>query len=113
METFRGPAPLTTFIPQQVNSHRMQIVHENEWDRLVCAIGHRPADLEDQEFEIDWKEVASDRHVMPLIPTNLPEFKSGLRLRGRSIDLGMTEVPGFTDYSPGPFPWEASETASS
>ena len=88
----------------------MQIVHENEWDRLVCAIQQRPEDLEDQEFEIDYKVVTSDWYVAPLIATNLAEFKSGLRLRGKSIDLAMTKVPGFTDYAPSPFPWEKSET---
>jgi hypothetical protein len=41
-----------------------------------------------------------------LMPANLPEFTSGLQLNGRFIELYMSEVPGYTDYSPRPFPWE-------
>jgi hypothetical protein len=110
-EDFQSPAPPAMLTALDATSRRMQVVHENEWDRLVSAIGHHLDDLKDQQFEIDWKAVTSDWYVMPLIPTNLPEFKTGLRLRGRSIDLGMTEVPGFTDYAPGPFPWETSDTS--
>jgi Protein of unknown function (DUF4238) len=108
---FRHPSPPDTLTPQAATSHRMQIVHENEWDRLVCAIARDPDELRDQQFKIDWNVVASDWYTIPLSAMNLPEFNTGLRLRGRSIVLDMTEVPGFTDYKPGPFPWEKSSTS--
>jgi hypothetical protein len=98
--------PPTTLIPQSITSHRMQIVHEMDWDRLVCAIKHTPEDLKDIGFEIDWSAVTNDWYVPPFLPTNMPEFKGALKLRGRSISLCMGEVPGFTDHSEGPFPWE-------
>lgn len=104
----QGPPPPETLTPQTATSHRMQIVHENEWDRLVCAIRHYPGELKDQQFEIDWDVVTGDWYIVPLLPLNLPEFKTGLRLRGRSIALNMSEVPGFTDYGSGSFPREYS-----
>jgi hypothetical protein len=106
----KSSGPPETLIPQSVTSHRMQIVHEMEWDRLVCAIRHTPKELKDIGFDIDWNVVASDWYVMPLVPTNMPDFQGGIQLRGKSISLYMSEVPGFTDYAEGPFPWERPKT---
>lgn len=102
-----------TFTPQMLTSHRMQIVHEFEWYRLASALRYSPrADVSDR-FALDFEgaEGADDDWSPPivLLPTNLPEFKTGLRLRGRCIELAMSVVPGFTDGSPPPFPWDEEE----
>jgi hypothetical protein len=98
--------PYETMIPQVVTSPRMQVVHELDWDRLATAIAYDSTDPRLPGFEIDWATVSASWHVLPLLPANLPEFTTGLQLRGRSIWLYMTEVPGFTDYLAGPFPWD-------
>ena len=98
---------IDTFIPQMWTSHRMQIVHEFEWHRLVRAIEYEFGDERVGRFELNFGESDDDWYPPTvIIPTNLPEFSTGLELRGRTIILGMSEVPGFTDYSPRPFPWE-------
>jgi hypothetical protein len=93
-----------TFNPQMWTSHRMQIVHEFEWYRLVRSLQYSPEDNIIDRFALDFAVQDADwSPPIVMVPTNLPEFQTGLRLRGRSIELAMSEVPGFTDYSPGPF----------
>ncbi|MBL7492551.1 DUF4238 domain-containing protein [Frankia sp. AgB1.9] len=87
-------------------SHRMQIVHEFEWHRAVSAIQHPSDSPALQINEVDLEEIARGWSPPMVIPTNLPVFNTRLRRRGRSIEFGLEGVPGFTDYVPGPFPWE-------
>jgi hypothetical protein len=104
---YMGQGAGHTFNPQMWASHRMQIVHEFEWYRLVRALQYAPeADVRDR-FALDFTGLDGAWHPpIVLLPTNLPEFRTGLRLRGRTIELAMSEVPGFTDYSTETFPWK-------
>ena len=65
-------------------------------DRSSCRVlprGFSKSSSPRNNHSIGW-------YIVPIVPVNLPQFRTGLRLRGRSIDLSMTEVPGFTDYTP-------------
>jgi hypothetical protein len=92
-------------------SHRMQIVHDKEWYRLASVIRLPATDERVREFKIDWEAIGKAWYPPVVLTLNRPMFGTGLRQRGRSIDLCLTEVPGYTDYSPGPFPWETEERA--
>jgi Protein of unknown function (DUF4238) len=96
------------FNPTMLTSHRMQIVHEFEWHRLVEATTYDFSDDRMRSFELSFKSGEKSEWYPPttMIPANLPRFTTGLSLRGRTITLEMSEVKGFTDGSPGPFPWE-------
>lgn len=101
-----------TFNPQMWTSHRMQIVHEFEWYRLVRALRYAPEQDVDDRFALDFTNLTDDwAPPAVFLPTNLPEFVTGLKLRGRIIELAMSEVPGFTDYSSEQFPWERNTAA--
>lgn len=109
-ERGKGKDTASTISPLMLTSHRMQIVHEFEWYRAVSAVKFSPGDNQISEFEIDWAEVGRDWSPATIFmsPT-LPTFTTGLSLRGRTLVLGMTAVPGFTDYAPGPWPWQTPE----
>lgn len=104
---YMGEDADTTFNPQMWTSHRMQIVHEFEWYRLVRALQYAPEEDVDDRFSLDLTSLGDGwKPPIFLVPTNLPEFTTGLKLHGRIIELAMSEVPGFTDYSSKEFPWE-------
>ncbi|WP_426510331.1 DUF4238 domain-containing protein [Dactylosporangium sp. McL0621] len=96
-------------------SPRMQMVHELDWHRAVSALRYSHNDRALAAFELDMNYAFSRanplyRHYWRpsyfAMGINMPEFTPGLRVQGRFIEHYMSEVPGFTDYSPGPFPWE-------
>lgn len=109
---YMGSQASVTFNPMMHTSHRMQIVHEFEWYRLVRAMRFAPDESRADRFDLHFSDLGEDWSppLVP-IPVNLPEFKSGLSLRGRTITLSMSVVPGFTDYAEGPFPWEQDSQA--
>lgn len=85
-------------------SARMMRVHELEWHRALAAIEKDPQEV-DRTFDIDWDLIPSDMPVF--LATNLPDFTSGLHLRGRGLHLAMSRVPGFTDVPlDAPLPWD-------
>jgi len=91
----------------------MQIVHEFEWYRLIGAMQYAPEQDVNDRFALDFSALRGD-WIPPVVmfPANLPEFTTGLKLRGRIIELAMSVVPGFTDYSSKKFPWEKDATPS-
>ncbi|MGX7680670.1 DUF4238 domain-containing protein [Jatrophihabitans sp. DSM 45814] len=88
-------------------NHRLRLVHEYEWHRLVTASVKPFAALSKMRkpFQRITPDVlARGWHPVMILSVNLPEFLTGLSLNGESIRLDLHDVPGFTD-SLGPPPW--------
>ncbi len=61
--------------------HRVMIAHEHEWYRLVGLIKKSPAEITSKDFEeINSHAVLNGWHPILALPTNLPNFPSGLGL---------------------------------
>jgi hypothetical protein len=85
-ERAEGPEPLAAW-----GIHPLAlVVHEFEWWRVVRALRMRPEDIDD--FRLDFRLVdETEWYPSPILPTNLPEFESGLSLEGSLIRLTFTE----------------------
>jgi hypothetical protein len=87
---------------------RLRIMHEFEWYRCAAAARRRPEDV--GAFKLDFAADLGDgwRPAGVMLPTNLPEFATGLSLESSSIWLRFTEAQGFTvppywpSFGPGP-----------
>jgi hypothetical protein len=96
---FRDPPMPVEMIEWIWPSHRMMLMHEWEWYRLASAIRYPAGDSRLASFDVDFEVIAADWHPTVFLGVNIPEFATGLRCRGKSIEFGMTEVPGFTGSS--------------
>jgi hypothetical protein len=87
-----------TFTPQMRTSHRMQVVHEREWYRLIGAMRYTPEQDVSDRFAFDFSALIGDwAPPIAIFPKNFQGFTTGLKLRGRVIELAMSTVPGYTD----------------
>jgi hypothetical protein len=93
---------------RMLSTNRMQIVHSFDWHRAVTAIQYPAENPQIREFDIDFDFLTRGWYPPILFPTNVPIFNVGLTIHDKVIAMGMAEVPGFTDGSPPPWPWEAS-----
>lgn len=76
-------------------SHRMLVVHDLEWFRIVSAVCDKDTSKH-KHFEVD-AEVLAQGWVPPIhLAVNLPPFLTGLRRRQQSIYLNLSGAPGFT-----------------
>lgn len=95
-----------------LGSPRLLVAHEFEWHRLAAALRLSPGDTRLGRFELDFARVSEGFCPPVILPTNLPEFPSGLKWTRPNIMLTLEEVAGFTvppfnrgfgpppDYSP-------------
>lgn len=76
---------------------RLLVAHEFEWHRLVSA--HRSGHLTAGEAIQGWdaKHLVAAGSPKLFLPTNLPDFPTGLACDGTTVRLTLQEVPGFTD----------------
>lgn len=94
------------FLHAAWGEHRLLVAHEMEWYRLVSAVSREPISRSVFAWPLNFEVLASGWVPYMWLPTNLPDFASGLRSDGQSILFGLTPIPGFTDRPGEPFPWE-------
>jgi hypothetical protein len=75
---------------------RLAIVHEHEWFRLVSATTYPPGDNRVAKFALDWSAIGAGWAPMVILPVNLPEFPTGLKLTNSVISLELSHVEGFS-----------------
>ncbi|WP_155854528.1 DUF4238 domain-containing protein [Arthrobacter sp. MA-N2] len=71
-----------------------RIAHEFDWHRLV-SVAARPYSPDADLQSIDKDIWAAEWCPPPFFPTNLPEFRSGLHLKERTISLDLGPRKGF------------------
>jgi hypothetical protein len=75
---------------------RILVAHEFEWHRLAAALARGMPETE--TFPVDFASLPQEWYVpIVILPTNLPEFPTGLRLMGNLLWLLLFGVDGFTD----------------
>jgi hypothetical protein len=107
---FSSTRPREQLDLRMLSTNRMQLVHAFDWHRAVSAIRYAADDPRIQDFEVNFAALAEGWCPPVQVPTNLPIFNMGLSVHDKTITMGMSELPGFTDGSPPPWPWEAKAT---
>jgi hypothetical protein len=70
--------------------------HEFDWHRLATIVTKPPTEEVDPQW-FDVEALQSDWHPKIFFPDNLPEFRSGLVLHDTTIEVALSDRPGFPE----------------